>query len=42
MSTVSPSPLLWGLVDLDVLDDEITGIKTLGIGVGLSILEKSE
>ena len=42
MSAVRASPLLRGLVDLDVLDDEVAGIETLGVGVGLSILEEAE
>ena len=42
MGTVCASPLLGGLVDLDVLDDQVRGIKTLGIGVGLSVPQKAE
>lgn len=42
MGTVCSATLLWGLVDLDVLDDEVSGIETLGIGVGLSVLEETE
>lgn len=42
VSTVCPSSLLWGLVDLDVLDDQVSSIKTLGIGIGLSVLEQTE
>ena len=42
MSTVCSSSLLWCLVDLDVLDDKVVGIETLGIGVGLSVLEETE
>lgn len=42
MGTVCSAALLGGLVDLDVLDDEVTGIETLGIGVCLSVLEKTE
>lgn len=33
VGTVSSSALLGGLVDLDVLDDQGTGVKTLGVGV---------
>jgi hypothetical protein len=29
--------LLEGLVDLDVLDDPVAGVKTLGVGVGLGV-----
>lgn len=42
MCTVCAAALLWCLVDLDVLHDEVTGIETLGIGVGLSVLEETE
>lgn len=42
VSTVRPPPLLGGLVDLDVLDDQVAGVQTLGIGVGLSVLQKTE
>lgn len=40
MGTVSSSALLGGLVDLDVLDDQSAGVKTLGIGVGLGVLQE--
>lgn len=30
------------MVDLDVLDDQVAGIETLGIGVGLSVTEESK
>ena len=42
VGTVCASPLLGGLVDLDVLDDQVASIETLGVGVGLSILEQTE
>jgi hypothetical protein len=42
VSTVCAATLLWCLVDLNVLDDEVSGIKTLGIGVGLSVLQETE
>ena len=42
VGTVSPPALLGGLVDLDVLDDQVAGIETLGIGVGLGVLEETE
>ena len=42
MGTVCASPLLGGLVDLDVLDDQVASIETLGVGVGLSVLEQTE
>jgi hypothetical protein len=40
--TVCPSSLLGGLVDLDVLDDQVAGVKTLGVGVGLGVLEEAQ
>ena len=40
MGTVCSSALLGGLVDLDVLDNQGTSVKALGIGVGLGVLEK--
>ena len=42
MGTVCASPLLGGLVDLDVLDDQVAGVQTLGVGVGLGVLEERE
>ena len=40
VSTVGASPSLGGLVDLDVLDNKATGVETLGVGVGLGVLEE--
>lgn len=34
--------MLWCLVDLDVRDDEIGGIKALEVGVGLRVSKKAE
>lgn len=42
MSTVRPSPLLGGLVDLNVLDDQVAGVETLGVGVGLGVPQEAE
>ena len=42
MSTVCAATLLRGLVDLDVLDNEVGGVETLGVGVGLGVLEERE
>ena len=42
VSTVCPSALLGCLVDLDVLDNQVAGVKTLGIGVGLSVPEEAK
>jgi hypothetical protein len=42
VGTVCPPALLGSLVDLDVLDDEGAGIETLGVGVGLGVLEETE
>lgn len=44
-TTVSPvcsSSLFGGLVNLDVLDDEVAGVKAFGVGIGLSVLEETE
>ncbi len=32
---------LGGLVDLDVLDDQVASIESLGVGIGLGIPEKT-
>ena len=42
MSTVCAAALLGGLVDLDVLDNEVGGVETLGVGIGLGVLEERE
>lgn len=42
MGTVGSAALLGGLVDLDVLDDQVGGVETLGVGVGLGVLEETE
>jgi hypothetical protein len=40
VSTVGTSAALGSLVDLDVLDNEVAGVKALGVGVGLGVLQK--
>jgi hypothetical protein len=42
VGAVCAAALLGGLVDLDVLDDQVAGVETLGVGVGLSVLEETE
>jgi hypothetical protein len=42
VSTVCSSALLGGLVNLDVLNDQIAGIETLGIRICLCVLEEAE
>lgn len=42
MGTVRPAALLGGLVDLDVLDNEVASVEALGVGVGLSVLQETE
>ena len=42
VGTVCASALLGSLVDLDVLDNQGTGVEALGIGVGLSVAEEDE
>lgn len=40
MGTVSAAAALGSLVDLDALDDQVGSVETLGVGVGLSVLEE--
>lgn len=40
MCTVCPSPLLWGLVDLDVGNSEVGSVETLEVSIGLGVLEE--
>lgn len=42
MGAVGAAALLGGLVDLDVLDNEVAGVKALGVGVGLGVLEQTQ
>ncbi len=42
VSAVCAAALLGGLVDLDVLDDQVASVEALGVGVGLSVLEETE
>ena len=42
MGTVGSAALLWGLVDLDVLDNETGGVKAFGFGVGFGVLQKAK
>lgn len=42
MSTVGASPLLGSLVDLDVLNDEVSSIETLGVGIRFGVLQQRE
>lgn len=42
MSTVCSTTLLGSLVDLDMLDNQIPRIQTLGIGIGLGVFQQSE
>lgn len=42
MGTVSPSPLLGSLVDLNVGNQKAGGVEALGVGVGLSITKETE
>ena len=42
MGTVRPPSLLRGLIDLNVLYDQVAGIQSFGIGIGLGILEERE
>lgn len=40
VGTVGAAAALGSLVDLDVLDDQVAGVETLAIGVGLSVLQE--
>jgi lipoprotein signal peptidase len=42
MSSVRSTSLFWGLVDLDVLDNQVSGVKTFNIGIGFGVLEESK
>jgi len=42
VGTVCAAALLGGLVDLDVLDNQVASVETLGVGVGLGVLEETE
>src|SRR5437762_1920851 len=42
MCTIGASPLFGSLVNLYVLDNEISGIKTLGVCIRFGILEQGE
>jgi hypothetical protein len=42
VSTVCSSTLLGGLVDLDVFDDQVAGVKTFGVGVCLGVLQETQ
>ena len=40
MGTVGPPPALGSLVDLNALDNEVSGVETLGISVGFGVLQQ--
>lgn len=42
MSTVGTSAALGSLVNLNVLNDEVACVETLGVGVSLGVLEETE
>ncbi len=42
VSAVCAPPLLWGLVDLDVLYDQVSGVETFGVGIGFGVFEEAE
>jgi hypothetical protein len=42
VGTICSAALLWCLIDLDVLNDQVTSIETLGIRVCFGVLEKTE
>ena len=42
MSSVCSTSLFWCLVDLNVLDNQVSGVKAFNIGIGFGVLEESE
>jgi hypothetical protein len=42
VGTVCAAALLGGLVDLNVLDDQLRGVESLDICIGFGVLEESE
>lgn len=40
MSTICSAALLGSLIDLDMLDDEIAGVESFGIGIRFSIFQE--
>ena len=42
VSTIGTTALLGCLVDLDVLYDEVAGVKALGVGVCFCVFEQAE
>jgi hypothetical protein len=42
VGSVCSAALLGGLVDLDVLDDQVAGVEALGVCVGFGVLEETE
>ena len=42
VGTVCATPLLRRLVDLNVLDNQVASVQTLGIRIRLSVLEQAE
>jgi hypothetical protein len=40
VSSVCPTSLFWCLVDLDVLDNQVSSVKTFNIGIGFGVLEE--
>lgn len=40
MGTVSAAAALGSLVNLDALDNQVAGVETLGVGVGLGVLQE--
>jgi hypothetical protein len=42
VSAVCSATLLWGLVDLDVFDDEFRGVEAFGVGIRFGVLQKTD
>ena len=42
MGAICSAALLWCLVDLDVLDDQVGSVETLGVGICFGVLEQAQ
>ena len=42
VGTVCSTTLLWCLVDLDVLNEEVASVEAFGVSVGFGVLEQTE
>ena len=42
MSSVCSTSLFWCLVNLNVFDNQVSGVKAFNIGIGFGVLEESK